>query len=253
MEARTTTPQSNRKAVTGRSILPLCSSSLFLSLILSCYLFHQVEGVSRCNQGLVASASISRFAGSYGYQQSHLVAATRRISRPEDACFGRLQRTIPGSSRKPKRKKVDKIEVEALDPSADPFAEPMTTQEIYNSLGPIGKTVAGTVEIAVSTCTEYLTGFLGGFFIGYVTDFPRFMFKNVEEAGMLPIAQELSRRFQRMNAKSFRWAKSWGGISAAFAGFRVATRVVRGGREDEWNTVFSTAAAGAFFARKGKL
>jgi Tim17/Tim22/Tim23/Pmp24 family len=159
-----------------------------------------------------------------------------------------VQRIIPSASWKSKKKKDDSKSIQASEPSDDPFAEPMTTQQIYNTLGPIGKTVAGTVEIVVSVCIEYMTGFLGGYFLGYVTDFPRFMFKNAGDAGALPIMQELSQRFHRMNAKSFRWAKSWGGVSAAFGGFRVSTRVLRGGREDEWNTVFSTVAAGAFFA-----
>jgi hypothetical protein len=43
---------------------------------------------------------------------------------------------------------------------------------------------------------------------------------------------------------------SWGGMSATFAAARVGTKLLRGGREDEWNNVFSSMAAGAWFARK---
>ena len=135
----------------------------------------------------------------------------------------------------------------------DPFATPMSSAEIYSQLGPIGKCVAGTTEIAVSTCMEYITGFMGGYILGSITDVPRFAFKKVDPTNNPnnPFFKELAQRYGRMHAKSFRWAKSWGSISAAFGGFRVATRVIRGGKEDEWNTVFSSAAAGAFFARNG--
>jgi len=46
-------------------------------------------------------------------------------------------------------------------------------------------------------------------------------------------------------------SRSWAGISATLGGMRVACKVVRGGVEDEWNTVFSSMAAGAFFRRAG--
>jgi len=135
----------------------------------------------------------------------------------------------------------------------DPFQDPTSSVEIYSQLGPVGKLVAGSVEVAVSTVMEYITGFMGGYILGSITDVPRFAFKQVDPNQNLPFFQELTKRYGRMHVKSFRWAKSWGGISAAFGGFRVATRVIRGGKEDEWNTVFSSAAAGAFFARNGRF
>ncbi|CAB9501269.1 expressed unknown protein [Seminavis robusta] len=239
--------------------------TLILLISLSILLHYQVEGVSRCNQQLIASASIH--SGRYATTVSH----QHRWQGLASPAFRRSRRRIPSSwdnndvptarlvarSKTKKERKADSTKdtssTDNAPPSAtdpdDPFANPMTTQEIYSSLGPIGKCVAGSVEIAVSTCMEYITGFLGGYFLGYVTDAPRFMFQNVDPNRNQPFFNELSQRFQRMNSKSFRWAKSWGAISAAFGGFRVATRVVRGGKEDEWNTVFSTAAAGAFFAR----
>jgi len=35
--------------------------------------------------------------------------------------------------------------------------------------------------------------------------------------------------------------------------FGIAVKVLRNGEEDAWNQIFSSAAAGAFFARKGKF
>ena len=127
------------------------------------------------------------------------------------------------------KKKV--AESSSAELEEDPFEVPMTTQEIYAGLGPVGKAVAGTVEIAVSTIMEYFTGFIGGFVIGSVAGFPGFVFRSMDTEQTLPLMQEITQRFQRMNSRSVRWAKSWGGISAAFGGFRVATRVVRGGKE----------------------
>jgi len=35
--------------------------------------------------------------------------------------------------------------------------------------------------------------------------------------------------------------------------FGVAVKVLRNGEKDAWNDIFSSAAAGAFFARKGEF
>jgi hypothetical protein len=151
-----------------------------------------------------------------------------------------------------KKAKIPKEETTKPTSVQEAIENPMSTEEMYSQLGPIGKVVAGCVEITVSTLMEYCTGFFGGYVLGSITDVPSFVFKNVNEGQRLPFFQELSQRYGRMHAKSFRWAKTWGGISATFGGCRVATKVLRGGKEDEWNTVFSSAAAGAFFARNGK-
>jgi hypothetical protein len=102
----------------------------------------------------------------------------------------------------------------------------------YKDLTPLGRAVAGTVEVVVTTLSEYLTGFVGGYVLGTATDIPRLL-------------------FLRMHTKSFRWARNWGGVSAAFGCFRVAAKVARGGKEDEWTTILSSMAAGAYFARLG--
>ena len=128
-------------------------------------------------------------------------------------------------------------------------------QVSYADLGPIGRVVAGTVEVTVTTVLEFLTGFCGGYFLGTVTDLPRLFFRSTAAAAeaqqQRTLLQEASRRLARMHGKSTRWAKSWGGISAAFGGFGVLVKVVRNGKEDEWNTVLSSMAAGAYFGRAG--
>ena len=43
---------------------------------------------------------------------------------------------------------------------------------------------------------------------------------------------------------------SWGELSAVFGGCRVAVKVLRNGQEDDWSSVLSSMAAGAFLARK---
>lgn len=48
----------------------------------------------------------------------------------------------------------------------------------------------------------------------------------------------------------FYHAHSWGELSAIFAGSRVAVKVLRNGQEDDWSSVLSSMAAGAFLARR---
>lgn len=125
----------------------------------------------------------------------------------------------------------------------------------YSDLGLVGKLVAGTLEIVLVTLIEYATGFIGGYVLGTVTDVPRLLFQkaNLQQSVVRPqLWTEASHRLLRLHGKSMNWATSWGGISAAFGGFRVGVKVLRGNVEDDWNTVLSSIAAGAYFARAGK-
>lgn len=126
----------------------------------------------------------------------------------------------------------------------------------YDDLTIFGRVIAGVVEIATTVAMEYCTGFLSGYLLGSVTGLPALLTKRAaSDVGStmqsLSMWKELAGRTARMHGKSVPWAKSWGSISAAFGGFRVGVRVVRNGKEDEWNTVFSSMAAGAYFARAG--
>jgi hypothetical protein len=127
----------------------------------------------------------------------------------------------------------------------------MDLETALQELGPVGKVVAGTVEIAMSTLLEFMSGLLGGYALGIVTGIPAF-FTKTDPAAAAAFGAQVGARTLRMHAKAGRWGKQWGSVSAAFGGFRVTTKVLRGGKEDEWSTVFSSMAAGAYFARQGK-
>jgi Tim17/Tim22/Tim23/Pmp24 family len=135
----------------------------------------------------------------------------------------------------------------------------------YDDLTPLGRCVYGSVEVAIVSLTDFVSGCFGGYMIGVVTDIPRLLFRSVEQqqgaanllqrqassSSLSSFWSQVSSRMVRMHGKSWRWGKEWGTISAVFGASRVATKVVRGGKEDEWSTVFSSMAAGAYFARKG--
>lgn len=118
----------------------------------------------------------------------------------------------------------------------------------YADLTPLGRLVAGSVETAITVVLEYCSGLMGGYFFGVVTDIPRLLFRQSQEQP-LPFWKEVGGRCSRMHQKSVGWALNYASISATFGAMKVITKVVRGGVEDDWNTVFSSMAAGAFFAR----
>ena len=120
----------------------------------------------------------------------------------------------------------------------------------YQDLGPIGKTIAGITEIVFATALEYVSGFFTGILLGTLVGLPGFAFKASEPGIRKALGVEIKSRFIRMNTRSLSWAKNFGSISAAFGGFGVAVKVLRNGEEDVWNSILSSAAAGAFFARK---
>jgi len=120
----------------------------------------------------------------------------------------------------------------------------------YADLTPLGRLIAGTVEVAVVTAIDYIQGLFGGYVLGTLTDIPRLLFRPLQPDVQRPLWNEFSGRCLRMHQKSTRWGKSWAGISATYGGLCVAARVLRGGTEDDWNVVLGTMAAGAMFARK---
>lgn len=93
------------------------------------------------------------------------------------------------------------------------------------------------------TAMEYASGYLGAYVLGTLTGLPGLAFS---KEGL-----KVGERFSNMNARSKRWAKSWAPIAAVFGGSDAATRIIRGNRQDQWNTIISSAAAGAYFSRAG--
>jgi len=137
---------------------------------------------------------------------------------------------------------------EQLEARGDPSLPPREVS--FSDLGPIGKTIAGCTEIVFTTIFDYCSGYLQGFVIGTLVGSPGFLFRTSTPGARLPFMDELSNRFARLNARSLKWGKTIGGISAAFGGFGVAVKVLRNGEQDVWNDICSSAAAGAFFCEK---
>jgi hypothetical protein len=236
----------------SNQVSTMANKLVLLLFLVSSLLLEPVGGMSRCSQYALASASIPRHYGTHRPGSITPSRSRRRPFRYDSYADDSLSRTLPVARTKKSKKASHENDDSKISSVQEAIETPMTAEEMYASLGPVGKTVAGTVEIAVSTLTEYITGFVGGYVLGSITDVPRFMFKTVDNTQTFPFFQEMAKRYGRMHSKSLRWAKTWGGISAAFGGFRVATKVVRGGKEDEWNTILTSAAAGAFFARNGR-
>jgi Tim17/Tim22/Tim23/Pmp24 family len=134
-----------------------------------------------------------------------------------------------------------------------PTEKPVDYPEVsLRDLGPIGRTVAGVTEVAFALLFEYATGFVTGLFFGTIVGVPGFLFRPVNPTVRQALSAEVRGRFARMSTRSKSWAKNYASISAAFGGCEVAVRVLRNGEEDSWSQILSSAAAGAFFARKGK-
>ena len=135
-------------------------------------------------------------------------------------------------------------------------AEPEFLQEpqevSFDDLGPIGKVVAATTELGVAIAWNYCQGYLTGFLAGTALGIPGFFFRPVEPGLRQAFMKEVKGRFVRMNSRSIRFGKSFGGISAIFKGSDVLVRRLRYGKNDEWNDIFGSAIAGAIFARQGE-
>jgi hypothetical protein len=74
----------------------------------------------------------------------------------------------------------------------------------HADLSPLGKVVAGTVEVCIATALEYVTGFAGGYAIGAITDVPRLLFTSVDAKTTL--LGQVGGRALRMHQKSAGWA-----------------------------------------------
>ena len=109
----------------------------------------------------------------------------------------------------------------------------------------IEKALFGAIVIGGTTLVEYASGFLGAYMLGTVVGIPGLVYSKEGLA--------MGQRFGNMNARSVRWAKSWAPISAVFGGCDATTRVIRGNKKDQWNAIFSSAAAGAYFSRQGNI
>jgi len=122
----------------------------------------------------------------------------------------------------------------------------------YDSLNPLGKTIAGAVEVGVITASSYISGGVLGYLVGGAMGVP-ILFRPPPSAGgnTNSALKQLASKVKLMNEKAVQAGKNWGQLSASFSGFHALCRVVRGGREDKWNYIIGSGAAGAFQSRSG--
>jgi hypothetical protein len=183
--------------------------------------------------------SLSHSPSTYPYSNRYSRSRRSRVGPPQD--YGLAALAARKTTKQPRRQ---------VQASPEPSQVPDVS---FDDLGPIGRTIAGVTQVAVTTAMEYVSGFFAGLALGTVVGMPGILFRPMEPGVPQMFMTEFKGRFGRMNSKSMVWAKSWGGISAAFGGFKIAIKVIRNGQEDEWNEIISSAAAGAFFGRAGKF
>jgi len=153
------------------------------------------------------------------------------------------------SSRSNNNRKRERNEASMTEANADQEVD-LRPRYTYDDLGPIGKAIAGCTEVIFATAFEYCSGFAQGFCFGSLVGIPGFLFRPMEKNVRQALQVEMTSRLTRMNTRSMSWAKNFGSISAAFGGLSVAVKVLRNGEDDAWTQIISSAAAGAFFARK---
>lgn len=124
-----------------------------------------------------------------------------------------------------------------------------SVEELKAQLGPLGLLVATTVEVGITTAGSFLSGGLVGYLWGGVTSIPTFL-----KAPASPQRNkflEFQQKFSSWNGAACTQGKSWGKLSAAFSGFHVLTKCVRGGKEDRWNSIVGSGMAGAYLHQGG--
>mmetsp|Transcript_29533 Transcript_29533/g.48733 ORF Transcript_29533/g.48733 Transcript_29533/m.48733 type:complete len:239 (+) Transcript_29533:26-742(+) len=125
-----------------------------------------------------------------------------------------------------------------------PLINPAVTEEVadipkFQDLPFQWKLVFGGIEIAYTVGTQWLSGFATAYLLGSVTG----------AVGFSKPPTDGITRFARWNQRNVKWGKSWGSVSASFSGFDTSVRLLRNNKVDEWNSLFGSACAGAFFAR----
>lgn len=122
----------------------------------------------------------------------------------------------------------------------------------YDSLSPLGKTIAGAVEVGVITASSYVSGGIFGYLVGGAMGVPiLFRPPPLADGNANNALKQLASKLKLMNERAVQAGKNWGQLSASFSGFHALCRVVRGGREDKWNYIIGSGAAGAFQSRSG--
>jgi len=108
-----------------------------------------------------------------------------------------------------------------------------------------GKLVAGLTELALVVLFDYTSGFVSGYGLGSVFGLPGLVLGN-KKAEMV---QTFGQRLATWHGRNARWGSTWASFSAVIGGANVGARVLRNGKEDEWTSILSSMAMGAFWAR----
>ena len=128
---------------------------------------------------------------------------------------------------------------EESGPLVNPIPPPSEDVPKWEDLPFQWKLVFGGVEIAYTVGTQWLSGFATAYMFGSITGV----------VGLTKPPTDGLSRLARWNQRNVRWGKSWGSVSASFSGFDTGVRLLRNNKVDEWNSLFGSACAGAFFAR----
>lgn len=210
--------------------------------------------IGLCGLLLLTYSSGVHASASLYYTQWHPYSASRESSYTDRLIRSRRSKTFPGTYSQGSsavllaaRKERVKTEVATSEPEV--LKEP---QEVsFDDLGPVGKVVASTTELMVAIVINYVQGYLTGWLAGTFIGIPGLLFRPLEPAGVPQMFMtEFKGRLSRMNTRSVRFGKNFGGVSAIFKGSDVAIRRLRYGKNDEWNDVLGSALSGAIFARK---
>jgi hypothetical protein len=147
-----------------------------------------------------------------------------------------MQRVLLASAKSTKKMK----KAPAIDrPLINPISTGVEDIPKFQDLPFQWKVVFGGIEIAYTVGTQYLSAFATAYVLGSLTG----------AVGFTKAPTDGITRFARWNQRNLKWGKSWGSISASFSGFDTGVRLLRNNKVDEWNSLFGSACAGAFFAR----
>jgi hypothetical protein len=231
----------------NRGLLLLLSSSMVL-LLASFHSNNIVGVVAVTGRTLIHSSSrrrnLSRPFKSVHFTSVKAVAKTATVRKSGTTSGGGVSDSSTRRATTKKAKPNVTVEEEAE-------GEEEEDQLGYDSLGPIGKTIAGAVEVGVVAASSYISGGIFGYVVGGAMGIP-ILFRPLPSAANTNSAlKQFASKLKMMNEKAVHAGKNWGQISASFSGFHALCRVARGGREDKWNFIIGSGAAGAFQSRSG--
>jgi hypothetical protein len=148
----------------------------------------------------------------------------------------KMQRVLLASAKSTKKRKPPATDRALINPTSTEVDDIPKFQDLPFQW----KVVFGGIEIAYTVGTQYLSAFATAYVLGSLTG----------AVGFTKPPTDGITRLARWNQRNLKWGKSWGSISASFSGFDTGVRLLRNNKVDEWNSLFGSACAGAFFARK---